>query len=300
MNEVVGVGGTGAVTWPRALLDDQSTYRPPWIATNVTALDVLRGLRQRGESLPRQRDGLDPGVVRLRGVDGSGRAKVRRHHSQGVPVGSIAARLNPNSPLAASSGSDTTYAAVEAACQDLAIFAKIADAAGKNLTVASFTKAGYQLRNVTFPGSGGPVSFGPGQPYAIGKVNMVSITLGPACWCLLLRPESKSSGCGAGAYSGRCWCTWWIAEPPLACCRRTLLLDGHRDAGAGSLPLPGVIRDRVPRSRGHSSNGSGISPGDGARTLRPPICPCLLVRAPDKLRLAVSTDIPGTMLSIQR
>ena len=36
--EVVGVGGTGAVTWPRALQDNQSTYKPPWIATNVTAL----------------------------------------------------------------------------------------------------------------------------------------------------------------------------------------------------------------------------------------------------------------------
>jgi hypothetical protein len=62
---------------------------------------------------------------------------------------------------------------VEAACQDLAIFAKIADAAGKSLTVASFTKAGYQLRNVSFPGSGGPVSFGPDQPYAIGQANVV-------------------------------------------------------------------------------------------------------------------------------
>ena len=38
VNEVVGVGGTGATTWPRALLDNQSTYKPPWIATNVTAL----------------------------------------------------------------------------------------------------------------------------------------------------------------------------------------------------------------------------------------------------------------------
>ena len=38
VNEVIGVGGTGAVTWPRALQDNQSTYKPPWIATNVTAL----------------------------------------------------------------------------------------------------------------------------------------------------------------------------------------------------------------------------------------------------------------------
>ena len=37
VNEVIGVGGS-ATTWPRALQDNQSTYRPPWIATNVTAL----------------------------------------------------------------------------------------------------------------------------------------------------------------------------------------------------------------------------------------------------------------------
>ena len=80
---------------------------------------------------------------------------------------------NPNSSQAASNSTDTPVAAVEVACQDLAIFAKIAEAAGRKLTVASFTKAGYQLRKVTFPGSGGPVSFGPGQSYAVGRANVV-------------------------------------------------------------------------------------------------------------------------------
>ena len=44
------------------------------------------------------------------------------------PSDAIAAPANPNSPQAASNGSDTTYAAVEAACVYLALFAKIADA----------------------------------------------------------------------------------------------------------------------------------------------------------------------------
>jgi hypothetical protein len=50
------------------------------------------------------------------------------------------------------------------------MFTKIADAAGKNLTVSSFTKAGYGLRHVNFPGVGVPVSFGPNQPAAVGAV----------------------------------------------------------------------------------------------------------------------------------
>ena len=173
VNEVVGVGGTGAVTWPRALQDNQSTYKPPWIATNVTALtSYMASAKGKNPYLDNVMAStplssvyqvwMDPTVQQCAAI-------VRKAY----PSDAIAAPVNPNSPQAASSSSDTTYAAVEAACQDLAIFAKIADAAGKNLTVASFTKACSRLRNVTFPGSGGPVSFGPGQPYAIGKVNIV-------------------------------------------------------------------------------------------------------------------------------
>ena len=173
VNEVIGVGGTGATTWPRALQDNQSTYKPPWIATNVTALESYVASAKGGNSYldnvmaasptpSAYQAWMDPAMQRCAAI-------VRKAY----PSDAIAVPVNPSSPEAASSGSDTTYAVVEEACQGLAIFAKIADAAGKNLTVASFTKAGYQLRNVTFPGTGGPVSFGPDQPYAIGKANIV-------------------------------------------------------------------------------------------------------------------------------
>ena len=173
VNEVIGVGGTGATTWPRALQDNQSTYKPAWIATNVTALasyvasakgknPYLDNVMAASPVPSANRVWMDPAMQKCAAI-------IRKAY----PSDAIAPPVNPNSPQAASSGADTTYAAVEAACQDLAIFAKIADAAGKNLTVASFTKAGYQLRNVTFPGAGGPVSFGPDQPYSIGKANIV-------------------------------------------------------------------------------------------------------------------------------
>ena len=80
--------------------------------------------------------------------------------------------LNPVNPQAATA--PATYASVIQACQDLTLFAKIADAAGKGLTVASFTRAGYELKNASIPGAGGPVSFAKNQPYGIGSVTVVT------------------------------------------------------------------------------------------------------------------------------
>jgi hypothetical protein len=173
VNEVVGVGGTGAATWPRALQDNQSTYRPPWIATNETALSSYVASAKGGNPYLDNVMASTPVPSTYQAWSDPAMQKCAAIVRKAYPSDAIAPPVNPTSPEAASSGSDTTYAAVEAACQDLAIFAKIADAAGKSLTVASFTKAGYQLRNVSFPGSGGPVSFGPDQPYAIGQANVV-------------------------------------------------------------------------------------------------------------------------------
>jgi hypothetical protein len=189
VNEVVGVGGTGAATWPRALLDNQSTYKPPWIATNVTALASYVASAKGGNPYLDNVMASSPVSSAYSVWTDPAMQKCAAIVRKAYPSDAIAAPVNPNSPQAASSGSDTTYAAVEAACQDLAIFAKIADAAGKNLTVASFTKAGYQLRNVTFPGTGGPVSFGPDQPYAIGKANIV--VYDPRSGTLVPAPASR-------------------------------------------------------------------------------------------------------------
>ena len=70
-------------------------------------------------------------------------------------------------------GSEVTYTGVEQACTDLSLFTAIAKAAGRHLTVSSFVKAGYGLRNVVIPGSNTPISFAPGRPYALGPVYLV-------------------------------------------------------------------------------------------------------------------------------
>ena len=38
VNLVIGVGGSGSTTWPRAQLDNQSTYKPTYIATSQSSL----------------------------------------------------------------------------------------------------------------------------------------------------------------------------------------------------------------------------------------------------------------------
>ena len=173
VNEVISVGGSGPTDWARGLNDLESTYKPPWIATSVTALgsevaaakgNAYLDNAMTASPLPTAyEEWHDPAIQKCY-------ATVHK----AFPSDQIAPPANPNSADAAANGSNETYAAVESTCQNLAILSEIADRAGKNLTVASFTKAGYGLRNVTFPGSGGPVSFGPNQPYAIGKTNILA------------------------------------------------------------------------------------------------------------------------------
>ncbi len=187
VNEVVAVGGAASTAWPKALLDNQSDYKPPWIATDESALlsyvtsakganpyldNVLAS--QSGES--NYQEWSNPAMQQCV-------ATVKKAY----PSDAIAPPANPASPGAGSASQ--TGVSVEEACQLLALFAKIADGAGKNLTVASFTKAGYGLKNVTLPGVAAPVSFGPGQQYAIVPVQVVKYS--PTSQTLLPVPAAK-------------------------------------------------------------------------------------------------------------
>lgn len=173
IDQVVGVGGSGSTQWLKTLLDNQSTYKPPWIATSEASL--IASVQSAKGHNPYMDNVLtstpDPDFYQM-WKDPAVQACVKVVR-KAYPSDTIHAPLNPASPEAVSGGADVTYAGVVEACQYLAIFAKIADAAGRKLTVASFTKAGYGLRHVTFPGSGGPVSFGPNRACAIGPVNIV-------------------------------------------------------------------------------------------------------------------------------
>jgi len=167
VNEVVAVG-TGATIWPESLQANQSPYLPAWIATSESGLEsaVL------GSS-------IQPKYLRNVLTTSPVPSNYQLWHTPAVQQCDSVVRkaypslkiTPPTNPL---TGSDQTFFAVESACLNIDLFATIAKAAGKDLTWSSFAHAGYALRSATIPGSGEPVSFGPGRPYAIGPVYLVT------------------------------------------------------------------------------------------------------------------------------
>jgi branched-chain amino acid transport system substrate-binding protein len=142
---LVVAAGEGA-TWTLGEQINQSTYNPQWIATVIS--DVSAALSGQQNAQPQYMTNMlaaspipsnsqiwkDPAIQKCASII-----------KKAYPSDQI-------TPPSTSKTSNQSYTAVVAACQDLAIFSTIAKAAGKNLTVASFTKAAYGLRNVTFPG----------------------------------------------------------------------------------------------------------------------------------------------------
>ncbi len=161
IDEVVAVG-QGSAGWPLDQQANESTYNPPWVATNY---DALYGFAIGSSANP----------VYLKNVLATTPTPSATAEWKDPSIQQCVATIRKESPNDAISSpigqspSDTsnqTYIAPMSACTNLEMFTDIAKAAGKNLTVLQFEKAGFGLRNVRFPGLASPVSFGPHQAYA--------------------------------------------------------------------------------------------------------------------------------------
>ena len=167
VNEVIAVG-TGGTIWPEALHANDSAYDPPWIATSEPGLETA----VLGSS-------ISPQYLKNVLTSSPVPSNYQIWHTPAVQQCDRIVRkaypalkiTPPTNPLV---GSDQTFYAVESACINLALFTTIAKAAGKDLSWSSFARAGSALRNADIPGSGAPVSFGPGRSYAIGPVYLVT------------------------------------------------------------------------------------------------------------------------------
>ena len=165
VNEVVAVGD-GSAIWPEGLSANQSTYDPPWVATNEDDFTGAVGGDYSSAYLSNvvTSSPLTPPAVIW---DNAGTQQCVHIIEKAYPSDRIRA-YGATVPE-----SEETWLSVELACTDMALFADIAKAAGKDLTVSSFVHAGYRLKNLMLPGTNAPVSFGPGRPYALGPVYMV-------------------------------------------------------------------------------------------------------------------------------
>jgi hypothetical protein len=166
VNLVVAVG-QGSAAWPDAEQTNQSTFNPPWVGTSYNDLAGYTIGKTAVASYVKNAITTTPGQSASTVWKDPLVQECIRTIKKAYPGDAIASPIGQ----AASDSSDSTYVSAMNACQNVAIFATIAKAAGKNLTVASFTRAGEGLHDVVFPGVGSAVSF-KGKPYAIGNVHL--------------------------------------------------------------------------------------------------------------------------------
>jgi ABC-type branched-subunit amino acid transport system substrate-binding protein len=154
---VVAVGNAGA-NWPHALANNHSAYDPQLIATNE---NTLAGYTQNS-------NGYDPKTVKnaVSAISIPPPSIWWTDPAMQQCIGLIKAAYPQdgiNDPVTANSKTPQTWSAPQTACDYMALFVDIVKAAGPTLTDQTFVTGGESLTNITLPGSGGALHYGPGH-----------------------------------------------------------------------------------------------------------------------------------------
>jgi len=156
--DVVVAVGNASANWPQALQANHSSYLPRMIATTYLSLAGYTA----------NKGGYDPGAVKdaLTSTSEPPATVYWNDPAMKRCVAQIQA-AEPNTkisdPITATASTPQTWNAPQAACVDMALFVDIVKAAGPTLNNETFLRGGESLTNITLPGSGGPLHYGPGH-----------------------------------------------------------------------------------------------------------------------------------------
>lgn len=151
---VVAAGGAGQA-WPVGLQVNQSKYLPRMIATDFPAVTAYAG----GSNAPYY-PALEGAISMYAGMPAP--VDVWTDPELEKCIESVTA-ANPDPPIGdpRTDGDADTWVGAVTACQLVHLFAEAARAAGDDLTNATFNEGGESLGEITLPGSGGTLTYGP-------------------------------------------------------------------------------------------------------------------------------------------
>ena len=126
VNLVIGVGGSGSTTWPRAQLDNQSTYKPTYIATSESSLlSYVESTKGANPYLKYALSALSAPSNYQQWKDPAIKKCATDYH-KAYPSDPMTAPVNPTTPGAGNT-TDTSFESILEACQYLGLFDDIAD-----------------------------------------------------------------------------------------------------------------------------------------------------------------------------
>ena len=164
---VVIAVGDGGVSWPKALHANDSTYLPRLIVPDSADLGTVVS-NKANYSGAELKGALTAGGTPSPAVEWNDPAMRRCV----ATVHAAEPKAVINDPVTATASTPVTWNAPENACQELALFADIAKAAGKTLNNTTFNRGGESLTHITLPGGGGTYDFGPGHHDGDGPVTI--------------------------------------------------------------------------------------------------------------------------------